>query len=190
MTGTDAVMALANLALLTGNIGYGSGGLYALQDDCNGQGACDMGVVPSFLPGYQSTEDPQALKRFAARWGSFHLSGPGLTAVEMIQQADAGKIKAMYIVGENPALVPIAELIMSRLARDVVRPARVDSWRELNFAQPRVTQVIDAIVEEARRLVPPEYDQLKRAETDASAEYDKARADLDEARAAAEDSGD
>lgn len=102
-TGTDAVMALANLALLTGNIGYGAGGLYGLQDDCNGQGACDMGVVPSFLPGYQSTEDPQALKRFAARWGSFQLSGPGLTAVEMIQQADAGNIKAMYVVGENPA---------------------------------------------------------------------------------------
>jgi formate dehydrogenase alpha subunit len=102
-TGTDAVMALANLAMLTGNIGYGSGGVYALQDDCNGQGACDMGVMPSFLPGYQSTDDPQAVKRFAARWGPFSVSGPGLTAVEMIQQADAGKIKAMYVVGENPA---------------------------------------------------------------------------------------
>ncbi|MBM4443938.1 MAG: formate dehydrogenase subunit alpha [Chloroflexi bacterium] len=102
-TGTDAVMALANLAMLTGNIGHGSGGVYALQDDCNGQGACDMGVVPAFLPGYQSVDDPQAVKRFAARWGPFSPSGPGLTAVEMIQQANAGKIKAMYIVGENPA---------------------------------------------------------------------------------------
>jgi formate dehydrogenase alpha subunit len=102
-TGTDAVMALANLAMLTGNVGYGSGGVYALQDDCNGQGACDMGVMPSFLPGYQSTDDPQALKRVTARWGPCDPCGPGLTAVEMIQQAAAGKIKAMYIVGENPA---------------------------------------------------------------------------------------
>lgn len=101
--GTDGVMALANLAMLTGNIGHGSGGVYALQDDCNGQGACDMGVVPSFLPGYQPVEDPQALKKFAARWGVCNPSGAGLTAVEMIQQARAGKVKAMYIVGENPA---------------------------------------------------------------------------------------
>lgn len=101
--GTEGVMALANLAMLTGNIGHGTGGLYALQDDCNGQGACDMGVVPPFLPGYQSVEDPQALNKFVALWGECHPSGSGFTAVEMIQQARAGKVKAMYIVGENPA---------------------------------------------------------------------------------------
>jgi formate dehydrogenase (NADP+) alpha subunit len=103
LNGTDAVMALANLAMLTGNIGHGSGGIYALQGDSNGLGACDMGVLPSFLPGYQLAEDPQTLKRFADIWGKCDPTGAGLTALEMIEQVMEGKIKAMYIVGENPA---------------------------------------------------------------------------------------
>jgi len=58
--GTDGVGALANLALLTGNIGRKGGGVYALQRENNGQGACDMGTLPKFLPGYQSVTDAQA----------------------------------------------------------------------------------------------------------------------------------
>ncbi|UCG83820.1 MAG: molybdopterin-dependent oxidoreductase, partial [Dehalococcoidia bacterium] len=65
--GTDSVMSLANLAMLTGNIGI-RGGIFALQRDCNGQGACDMGALPNMLPGYQSVEDPEGRKKFADHW--------------------------------------------------------------------------------------------------------------------------
>ena len=104
VTGTDSVMALANLAMLTGNIGRRGAGIYALQRDNNGQGACDTGALPDFLPGYQSVEDAQARKNFAERWGIPLPADIGLTALEMIEQAKEGRIKGMYIMGENPAL--------------------------------------------------------------------------------------
>ena len=103
LTGTDTVMALANLAMLTGNVGLG-GGIFALQRDCNGLGACDMGALPDLLPGYQSVGNPQAIKTFADRWDTDLPSDGGLTAIEMIDHAIEGKVKGMYIVGENPVL--------------------------------------------------------------------------------------
>ena len=116
VTGTEAVMALANLAMLTGNIGR-SGGIYAMQSDRNGQGACDMGALPDFLPGYQSVEDAQARKRFGDRWGVSLPAGIGLTAIEMIEHAQNGDIKGMYIIGENPALgFPNITLVKKALA--------------------------------------------------------------------------
>jgi formate dehydrogenase alpha subunit len=103
VTGTNSVTALANLAMLTGNIGL-RGGIFALQRDCNGQGACDMGALPNLLPGYEGVEDTGAKKKFADRWGADLPAEAGLTAVEMIEHAKEGKVKGMYIVGENPAL--------------------------------------------------------------------------------------
>ena len=102
--GTGAVMALANLAMLTGNIGGGGGGIYALQRENNGQGACDMGSLPDLLPGYQDLEDARARKKFEDRWGCRLSDTKGLTALEMIGQAKEDGIRGMYIVGENPAL--------------------------------------------------------------------------------------
>ncbi len=116
ITGTEAVMALANLAMLTGNIGR-RGGIYAMQSDRNGQGACDMGALPDFLPGYQSVEDSQTRKKFEDLWGANLPSDIGLTALEMIERARAGEIKCMYIVGENPALgFPNPSLVRDALA--------------------------------------------------------------------------
>jgi len=103
-TGTDGVGALANLALLTGNIGRKGGGVYALQRENNGQGACDMGTLPKFLPGYQSVTDAQARERFEERWGASLPAEPGLTTLEIMEQVKKGKIKGMYIMGENPIL--------------------------------------------------------------------------------------
>ncbi len=103
-TGTDGVGALANLALLTGNIGRKGGGIYALQRENNGQGACDMGTLPKFLPGYQSVADAQARERFEKCWGASLPAEAGLTTLEIMEQAKKGKIKGMYIVGENPVL--------------------------------------------------------------------------------------
>jgi formate dehydrogenase (NADP+) alpha subunit len=116
INGTEAVMALANLAMLTGNVGR-RGGIYAMQSDRNGQGACDMGALPDFLPGYQSVEDNQTRKKFEDLWGANLPSDIGLTALEMIERARAGEIKCMYIVGENPALgFPNPSLVRDALA--------------------------------------------------------------------------
>jgi formate dehydrogenase alpha subunit len=104
ITGTDGVKALANLALLTGNVGRRGGGIYVPQRENNAQGACDMGTLPRFLPGYQSLADAQARGKFEERWRVSLPTEAGLTALEMIEQAKKGKIKGMYIVGENPVL--------------------------------------------------------------------------------------
>ncbi|MBT9165981.1 MAG: putative formate dehydrogenase [Chloroflexi bacterium] len=101
--GTENVLSLVNLGMLTGNIGS-RGGIYAIQRENNGQGASDMGSLPDFLPGYQSIGNALARRKFEESWGVDLPINPGLTALEMIEQAGEGKIKGMYIVGENPAL--------------------------------------------------------------------------------------
>jgi formate dehydrogenase alpha subunit len=103
LNGTENVLSLVSLGMLTGNIG-GRGGIYAIQRENNGQGAADMGTLPDFLPGYQSIGNDPARRKFEESWGVGLPTNPGLTALEMIEQAGEGKIKGMYIVGENPAL--------------------------------------------------------------------------------------
>ena len=102
-SGTESIKALANLAILTRNIGP-RGGIYALQRENNSQGACDMGALPNFLPGYQSVADAPTRRKFEERWEVSLPANSGLTAVEIMEQAKEGKIKGLYIVGENPAL--------------------------------------------------------------------------------------
>jgi len=117
VTGTDSVMALANLAMLTGSIGHRGGGIFALQRENNAQGACDMGGLPDFLPGYQGLDDGQAKKNFEERWGVCLPTNAGLTALEMIEQAGTGKLKGMLIVGENPvSSFPCPSLVRNALA--------------------------------------------------------------------------
>lgn len=117
VNGTESVMALANLAMLTGNIGHGRGGIFALQRESNAQGACDMGSLPDFLPGYQSLDDAQARKKFEERWGVRLPTDAGLTALESIEQAREGKIKAMLIMGENPvSSLPCPSVVKKALA--------------------------------------------------------------------------
>ena len=117
VSGTDSVMALANLAMLTGNIGHRGGGIFALQRENNAQGACDMGNLPDFLPGYQGLDDAQAKKNFEERWGVGLPTNAGLTALEMIERAGAGEIKGMLIVGENPvSSFPCPSLVRKSLA--------------------------------------------------------------------------
>lgn len=116
-SGTDSVKALANLAILSGNIGGVGGGIYVIQRDNNGRGACDMGALPYFLPGYQSVSDAQIRRRFEQYWEVSLPSKPGLTAVEIIEQAKEGKIKGLYVVGENPILsFPNSNLVAQALA--------------------------------------------------------------------------
>lgn len=106
VTGTDNVKALANLAMLCGNVGIEGGGLNPLRGQNNVQGACDMGALPNVLPGYQPVNDEQVLARFQQGWSTgVRLSNrTGMTVTEMFPAALAGKIRAMLIMGENPVL--------------------------------------------------------------------------------------
>ncbi|MCR4419452.1 MAG: formate dehydrogenase subunit alpha [Clostridia bacterium] len=102
VSGTATVRALANLVMLTGNVGRPSTGIYPLRGQNNVQGACDMGALPNYLPGYQRVDNREARQRFAAAWGRPVPERIGLTVVEMFQAAMEGRIKALYVVGENP----------------------------------------------------------------------------------------
>ena len=116
VNGVGSVAALANLAMMTGNIGGGGGGIYALQRENNAQGACDMGALPDFLPGYQSVENARARKTFEARWGCQLPVGVGITALEAVSGVRDNNIKGMYIVGENPAVsFPNSNLVRQAL---------------------------------------------------------------------------
>ncbi|MFP4067495.1 MAG: formate dehydrogenase subunit alpha [Spirochaetaceae bacterium] len=103
-TGTDNVLALANLAMLTGNVGRESTGINPLRGQNNVQGACDMGALPDTLPGYQKVTDESVLDKFAADWGVRPPAGRGLTVVEMMNAASDGDLRALYIMGENPVI--------------------------------------------------------------------------------------
>ena len=105
-SGTDNVKALANLAMLCGNLGIEGGGVNPLRGQNNVQGACDMGALPNVFPGYQPVTDTAVLDKFQQAWttGVRLDSRPGLGVTEMFPAAAAGSLKAMYIMGENPAL--------------------------------------------------------------------------------------
>jgi len=102
--GTDNVMAVANLALLTGQIGKPSTGVNPLRGQNNVQGACDMGGLPNVYPGYQNVTIPEIKAKFEKAWGR-ELSGElGLTHTEIFDAIYDGEITALYLVGENPLL--------------------------------------------------------------------------------------
>lgn len=103
-TGVDNVKSLANLAMMTGNVGKEGSGVNPLRGQNNVQGACDVGALPDSYPGYQSVTDPAKRKAFEAFWGRKLPAKPGLTAVEMFDAAYRGDLKMMYIMGENPVL--------------------------------------------------------------------------------------
>lgn len=102
--GTDNVLAIANLAMLTGNIGMESSGVNPLRGQNNVQGACDMGCLPNVFPGYQSTSDSEIIEKFEKAWNCKLTDKEGLTLTEIFKSINNDKIKGMYIVGENPIL--------------------------------------------------------------------------------------
>lgn len=153
--GTETVINCANLAMLCGQIGRPGTGVNPLRGQDNVQGACDMGALPSFYPGYQSVSDSTMRGKFASAWGcppDQLSSKPGLTLVEMTNAADRGDIRAMLIMGENPIVgdpnshhvkqalerldfLAVIELFMSETAElaDVILPAA-------SFAEKRGTK--------------------------------------------------
>jgi len=103
-TGTDNVLSCANLAMLTGNVGRPSTGVNPLRGQNNVQGACDLGGLPNVYPGYQRVTDEAARKKFEAAWGVELPPSPGLTVTEMIDAVGEGRIRALYVMAENPML--------------------------------------------------------------------------------------
>jgi len=166
--GTDNVMATANLAMLTGNMGKPSGGVNPLRGQNNVQGACDMGGLPNVYPGYQKVGQPEIQAKFEAAWGCRLNGTPGLTHTEIFDAAFHGKIEAMYVVGENPILseanakhveeslerldfLVVQDIFLTETAAlaDVVLPAASFAEKEGTFTNTerrvqRIRQVIGA----------------------------------------------
>ena len=102
--GTDNVTALTNLALITGNIGREGTGLNPLRGQNNVQGSCDMGAQWDSYPGYFRVDDESARKRFENLWKAKLSPKLGLPLTEIMDAVLDDKVKALYIMGENPAL--------------------------------------------------------------------------------------
>jgi len=103
-TGTNNVLALANLAMVTGQIGKPSSGINPLRGQNNVQGACDMGGLPNVYTGYQRVDDEAIRQKFEKAWEVPLFPRPGLTLMEMMQGIAHEKVKALFILGENPLL--------------------------------------------------------------------------------------
>jgi formate dehydrogenase alpha subunit len=101
--GTDNTLAITNLALMCGQIGREGTGLNPLRGQNNVQGCSDSGGLPNVFTAYQSVEDPEISARFGQEWNRDSLSPTaGLTVTELVEGALKGKIKAFYIMGEDP----------------------------------------------------------------------------------------
>ena len=141
-TGVDNVKSCCNLALLCGNVGVAGGGVNPLRGQNNVQGACDMGGLPNVFPGYQPVSDPEVNARFSEAWGRSLSDKPGLTITDMVPAMLEGRLKALYVIGENPKLsdpdwnhlhhalknldlLVVQELFLSETAQvaDIVLPA-------------------------------------------------------------------
>ncbi|MEO0387046.1 MAG: formate dehydrogenase subunit alpha [Pseudomonadota bacterium] len=103
--GTDNSRCLISLALMCGHVGRPGAGLHPLRGQNNVQGASDAGLIPMFLPDYQSVTDDGVRSAFTEVWDSGDFSAEkGLTVVEIMGAIHAGDIRGMYILGENPAM--------------------------------------------------------------------------------------
>ena len=103
-TGTDNVKSCANLAMLCGNLGIEGGGVNPLRGQNNVQGACDMGALPNVFPAYQQVANDEARAKFEKAWNASLPGTPGITITEVPDAVLEGKIKALFIMGENPMM--------------------------------------------------------------------------------------
>jgi formate dehydrogenase major subunit len=150
--GTENVVALSNLALVTGHVGVAGAGINPLRGQNNVQGACDMGALPDVLSGYQRVDDEAARGRFERAWGRALPARPGLTAPAMQRAARDGALRCMLVIGEDPLVTDaarhevrralgaldaliVADLFLTDTARlaDVVLPAASFAEKEGTF---------------------------------------------------------
>ncbi|CAG0950020.1 formate dehydrogenase major subunit [Anaerolineae bacterium] len=164
--GHNNVLSIANLAMLTGNLGKPGSGVNPLRGQNNVQGACDVGALPNYYTGYQRVADDAARDKFEKAWGVKLPSKPGLTVGEMLTAAHDRNVKAMWIVGENVAMsdpdsqhvvdslkhldfLVVQELFMTETAQlaDVVLPAASFAEKDGTFSntERRIQRVRKAI---------------------------------------------
>ena len=104
IVGVRNVMSLANLQMLLGNMGIPGGGVNPLRGQNNVQGACDLGGLPNVYPGYQAVTLEASQQKFEQAWGVPLSKEVGLTVTEVIPAAGEDKVKALYIMGEDPVV--------------------------------------------------------------------------------------
>ena len=104
IVGVRNVMDLANLQMVLGNMGIPGGGVNPLRGQNNVQGACDMGGLPNVYPGYQAVTNDEIREKFESAWGIELPSEVGKTVTELIPMAGEGKVRALYILGEDPVM--------------------------------------------------------------------------------------
>jgi formate dehydrogenase major subunit len=164
----DNVLALINLALLTGHVGREGSGLSPLRGQNNVQGGGDMGAIPNRLPGFQDIVDDDARARFDAAWGTVVPPRYGKHLTQMFESMEQGELTALYVLGENPAQseadngrtlgllqgldhLVVQDMVMTRTAElaDVVLPATA-AWCEsegtVTNSERRVQRVRQALV--------------------------------------------
>jgi len=104
IVGVRNVMSLANLQMLLGNMGIPGGGVNPLRGQNNVQGACDLGGLPNVYSGYQKVTSQEVADKFTEAWGAEMSLSTGMTITELIPAAGEGKVKALYIMGEDPIM--------------------------------------------------------------------------------------
>jgi formate dehydrogenase major subunit len=166
--GTENVIALSNLALVTGHVGAEGAGINPLRGQNNVQGACDMGALPDVYSGYQPVADPAARARFEAAWRTPLPAAPGLTSLGMQRAARDGAIRCLIVVGQDPVVTDpvqhaveraidaldclvVVELFPTETARlaDVVLPAASFAEKDGTFTST------ERRVQRLRRAVAP-----------------------------------
>jgi len=167
----DNVLGLINLGLLTGHVGTYGSGLNPLRGQNNVQGGGDMGAIPNKLPGFQDIEkDAEARARFEAAWGVPIIPKYGWHLTAMFRAMERGELRALYVIGENPAsseadashavelmegldCLIVQDIFMTKTAElaDVVLPASA-SWAE---SEGTVTNSERRVQRVRRALDPP-----------------------------------
>ena len=165
-TGTEGVMCMSDMAVLCGKIGRSGCGVNPLRGQNNVQGACDMGAQPTDYPGYQKVDNDEVRAKFEKKWGVPLSPVPGLKATEVFPAAIEGRIKGLYIFGEDPVVTDpdthhiikalesldflvVQELFMTKTAQyaDVVLPGMSYTEKEGTFTntERRVQRIRKAV---------------------------------------------
>ncbi len=166
----DHIHALVNVVLLTGNLGRPGAGIFALNEQNNLQGVCDMGMLPDRLPGYEPVSDPAVRARFAARWGGDVPANPGLSARSLLEQSGA---KALWLCRYDPIstaafteaagsirqceFVVVQHVFTTETARaaDVILPTTAFGEEQVSFTSTeRRIQLAQKVIEPLPGLTP------------------------------------
>ena len=172
-SGTEGVMSMSNMALLVGKLGKPGCGVNPLRGQNNVQGACDMGATPGDFPGYQKITNPDVMAKFEKAWGVELPKEPGLFATEVFHAARDGKIKGLFIFGEDQVRTDpniqhvidgiealdffvVDDLFMTETAKyaDVVLPgiSYAEKWGTFSNTERRVQLIRPAVPSPGRAM--------------------------------------